>query len=452
MTMLPARVSQRPRLVLAGLSLGYFLVLLDSTIVTVALPAIGARLTGGFGGLQWVANAYLVSFAALLLSAGALADRLGGRRLFLIGGWAFAALSAACALAGSMAILIALRALLGAAGALLVPSSLALIAGRYPDPADRARALGVWAALSGSGLVAGPVVGGLLTEAFGWRAVFLVAVPIAAASALIVASSSVHTARDPGRRVDVRGQAAAVIALAALSYALIERGTSGWTSARVLAALAVFVVAAGAFVLAERSVDTPMLPPRLFHDRTFGAGLLAGALANFGLSGVLFVLSFSFQQERGYSAGLAGLAFLPLTVPTAINPIFTGRLVARIGARRPAAAGFVLMTAGAVTQAFSAGVAGSIAGLLLLGLGVSFAVPALVAGVVAAAPRDLTGLGAGALNAARQTGAVLGVAVLGTIMASGSTAQAGVRTALLAAAVTLAAGVVVVMSSLAKRP
>jgi DHA2 family methylenomycin A resistance protein-like MFS transporter len=433
-------------MVLVGLSLGYFLVLLDSTIVTVALPAIGAELAGGVSSLQWVANAYLVTFAALLLSAGALADRLGGRRVFLIGLWAFAALSAACALAGSMAMLIALRALLGAAGALLVPSSLALIAGRYPDRGERARALGVWAALSGSGLVAGPLVGGLLTEAFGWPAVFLVAVPVAGVSAVIVTRSSARSSLDRGRRVDIRGQLAAVIALAALSYALIE----GVTGPYGPAGLAVFVIAGGAFVLAERHAGAPMLPPRLFSDRAFGAGLLAGALANFGLSGILFVLSFLFQQGRGYSAGLAGLAFLPLTVPTAVNPIFTGRLVARVGARGPAVAGFALMTAGTLIQALVGGVPASIAGLLLLGVGISFALPALVTAVVAAAPRDLMGIGSGALNAARQTGAVLGVAVLGTIMAAGATTTGGVRMALLTAAGTLAAGAVVVAFALKK--
>jgi DHA2 family methylenomycin A resistance protein-like MFS transporter len=437
--------------VLVGLSLGYFLVLLDSTIVTVALPSIGSHLGGGVSSLQWVADAYLVTFAALLLSAGALADRLGGRRVFLAGLWAFAALSAACALAGSIGTLIVLRALLGVAGALLVPSSLALIAGSFPEPGERARALGLWAALSGSGLVAGPVVGGLLTEAFGWPAVFLVAVPVAGVSAVLVTRSPARSPLDRGRRVDVRGQAVAVIALAALSFALIESGDSGWRSARVLAALGVFVVAAGAFVLAERGARAPMLPPRLFRDRTFGAGLLAGTLANFGLSGVLFVLSFLFQQGRGLSAGLAGLAFLPLTVPTAVNPIFTGRLVARIGARGPAVAGFVLMVAGTLIQALAGGVPASIAGLLLLGTGVSFAIPALVTAVVAAAPGDLMGIGAGALNAARQTGAVLGVAVLGTIMATGATTTAGGRLALLVAAGTLTAGGIVAAVALDRR-
>jgi DHA2 family methylenomycin A resistance protein-like MFS transporter len=290
------------------------------------------------------------------------------------------------------------------------------------------------------------LVGGLLTEAFGWPAVFLVAVPVAGASAVIVTRSSARSSLDRGRRVDIRGQLAAVIALAALSYALIE----GVTGPYGPAGLAVFVIAGGAFVLAERHAGAPMLPPRLFSDRAFGAGLLAGALANFGLSGILFVLSFLFQQGRGYSAGLAGLAFLPLTVPTAVNPIFTGRLVARVGARGPAVAGFALMTAGTLIQALVGGVPASIAGLLLLGVGISFALPALVTAVVAAAPRDLMGIGSGALNAARQTGAVLGVAVLGTIMAAGATTTGGVRMALLTAAGTLAAGAVVVAFALKK--
>ncbi|PRY33991.1 MFS transporter [Umezawaea tangerina] len=425
-------------LLLLGLSLGYFLVLLDTTVITVALPAVGADLGGGLGALQWVSNGYPLAFAALLLTAGAWSDRHGARRVFLVGLCAFAVLSAATSVAWSVGVLIGLRALLGVAGALLVPTSLALVATAWTEPAARARATGVWAALSGTGLVAGPVAGGLLTDAFGWRSVFLVNVPVALAAVVVVARRAPETPRSSGRGTDVTGQVSAVVALGALTYGLVR---ARWSAPDVLGALAVAVLAAVVFVLAQRRPETgpvaPMLPPRLFADRTFGWGLAAGAIVNFGLSGVLFVLSLSWQGTRGYSASAAGLAFLPLTIPTALNPVLTGRLVARTGPKVPAVAGFLLMAAGTAAQAATTDPLLAALGLALLGFGVSFAIPSLMTAVLGAVPKDLAGVGGGAVNAARQTGAVLGVAVLGTLL------PAGPRTALATAAAVLVVGAVI---------
>ena len=408
---------------LLGLSLGYFLVMLDTTIVTVALPSIGGELGGGLSALQWVSNGYTLTFAALLLTAGAWSDAYGARRVFLVGLGTFAVLSGVSALAGSVGVLIALRALLGVSGALLVPTSLALIARAYPAPADRAKAMGVWAALSGTGLVAGPVLGGVLTDAFGWRAIFLVNVPVALASMAITWRAPETPRRAHG--VDLVGQVAAVAALGGLTFGLIQSGPLGWGSPQVLVALAVFVVASAIFVLASR-----MLPPLLFRSSVFSWGLVAGAIANFGLSGVLFVLSLYFQENRHYPPVLAGLAFLPLTIPTAFNPIFTGRLVARVGPRLPALAGFLMMASGTFAQ-LSSNLVVSLAGLLVLGFGVSFAIPSLVTAVVGAVPAEYAGIGAGTLNSARQTGAVLGVAVLGTLAGPGISAAVVVAASLL---------------------
>jgi MFS transporter, DHA2 family, methylenomycin A resistance protein len=457
----PPGQRQRPTgLLLLGLSLGYFLVMLDTTIVTVALPSIGTDLNGGLSGLQWVSNGYTVTFAALLLTAGALADRFGGRRVFLTGLWSFMVLSAVCATAGSVGVLVGLRAVLGVAGALLVPTSLALIATSFTDRAARARALGVWAALSGTGLVAGPVVGGLLTDSLGWRAIFLVNVPVALVSIVITTRYARETPIKAGRGLDLSGQLSAIVALGAVTYGLIQSGPAGWTAPEVVASMAVFVVAATCFVLAERRPETdghaPMLPLRMFRNHTFTAGLVAGALVNFGLSGVLFVLSLFFQEGRHYSASTAGLAFLPLTLPTAFNPIFTGRLVARVGPRWPATAGFLMMAGGTLLQAPFSGdsamdVMASTGGLLLLGFGVSFAIPSLLTAVVGSVPTDLAGIGAGALNSARQSGAVLGVAVLGALLSAGSSTAAGTRTALVAAGVLLVGGAAVVASFVGRR-
>jgi DHA2 family methylenomycin A resistance protein-like MFS transporter len=421
-----------PRL-LTGLSLGYFLVMLDTTIVTVALPALSPSLSGR----QWISNGYTLTFAAFLLTAGAWSDRVGARRIFFTGLIAFAALSLLSALSPSVPILITLRALLGIAGALLVPSSLSLIAAAYPVPAARAKAMGIWAALSGTGLVAGPLLGGALTEAFGWRAIFVVNVPVAVL-ALTLSRYAPVTPPKPGR-TDRLGQASTVVALSALTYALIE-SASGWTSPAVLTSLGVTVLSATTFAISQRRPDA-MLPRRLFQSRTFPWGLAAGAIVNFGLSGVLFVLSLYFQEARHYPPALTGLAFLPLTIPTAFNPIFTGRLVARVGPRSPALSGFLLMSSGTLIQAFSTSAALSVVALALLGFGVSLAIPSLLAATIGSVPPELAGIAGGALNASRQTGAVLGVAILGSLLNVTTTAVAlAVVSVLLLAGAAIVAG------------
>lgn len=213
------------------------------------------------------------------------------------------------------------------------------------------------------------------------------------------------------------------------------------------------VVAGAAFVLAERRPETavhaPMLPLTMFRDRTLSAGLFAGLLVDFGLSGVLFVLSLFFQEAHGHSAFTTGLFFLPLTLPTAFNPILTGRLVGRIGARKPAVAGFLMMGVGVLIQSTSTsdsvpGLVVMCAGLLVLGFGVSFAVPPLMTAVVGSVPKEQSGIASGALNSARQTGAVLGVAVLGAVIGSGTSVGSGTRLALVVAGVVLLAGAGVV--------
>ncbi|MFC4033362.1 MFS transporter [Streptomyces polygonati] len=445
----PARPDKPSRTLLIGLSLGYFMVLLDMTIVSVALPAISDYLHVGLSGLQWVTNGYTITFAALLLTAGWLSDRYGGRRVFLCGLVAFGLLSGVSAAATTLPVLVVLRLALGAAGALLLPASLAVITNAYTDPAERARAVGSWAAITGAALAAGPVVGGVLTDAVGWRAIFLINVPVALASFVITVRMAPETARKQRSGLDLSGQVSGIVALAALVYALIEGPDKGWTAAAVLGAFALTLVAAVAFVLAEtRAGDAAMLPLRMFRSRGFSAALAAGLFANFGLSGLLFVLSLFFQDGRGESSFVAGLSFLPLTLPTAFNPLYTGRLVGRIGPRRPATIGFVLMGVGALVQApFTGDSTGAVVatevGLLAFGFGVSFALPALVAGVASTVPPELAGIGAGTLNSARQIGASLGVAVLGVVLDLSSSNAAGTRWALVTGGAVLLLGALI---------
>lgn len=227
----PARTDKPSRTLLIGLSLGYFMVLLDMTIVSVALPAISSDLNVGLSGLQWVTNGYTITFAALLLTAGWLSDRYGGRRIFIWGLVTFGVLSGISAAATTLEALVVLRLALGVAGALLLPASLAVITNAYTNPADRARAVGNWAAITGAALAAGPLVGGALTDSVGWRAIFLVNVPLALVSLVITVRLAPETVRKQRSGLDVTGQLSAVVALGALVYALIEGPDKGWAPA-----------------------------------------------------------------------------------------------------------------------------------------------------------------------------------------------------------------------------
>ncbi|MEV4759807.1 MFS transporter [Micromonospora sp. NPDC049559] len=414
----PARAvppSGRGRLLL-GLSLGYFMVLLDTTVLTVALPDLARDLGGSVGGQQWAVNGYTVAFAALLLTAGAATDRYGAHRVFRAGVAAFGVLSLLSAAAPALGALVALRAALGVAGAACLPSSLALIARAYPVPAERARAMGAWAAITGVALGAGPVVGGLLVEAAGWRAVFLVNVPLAAVALALTAGSAIRCPTG-ARPIDRPGQLVACALLALGTDAIIAAGERAGTHA-LLASLA--TVGTGALLARrQRSAPAPVLPADVIRAPGVRIGLLTGAGVNFTLAGALFVLTLLLQER--FDPIRTGLAFLPLTLPTAVNPLLTGRLVARHGPRPAVLAGLALITAGTALLAGATLAHGGYpplaAGLALLGFGISFALPALVTGVVAAAPAGTAGTAGGLLNAVRQVGAALGVAVMGAPVA-----------------------------------
>ncbi|CAI6081836.1 MFS transporter [Cohnella sp. JJ-181] len=428
---------------LLGLSLGYFMVLMDTTVLGVALPAIREELGGGLSGMQWVSNAYTIVFAGLLLSMGALADRLGAKRVYTAGLAVFLAASGLCAAAPSLGALIGLRALLGVGGAALLPASLALLTQAYPEPAARARALGIWAATTGAAMAIGPVAGGLLADGPGWRFIFLINVPLAVVSLVAVTKLAGAGAERRRRGLDPAGQLTGIAAIASLAYALTEGQTRGWTSTIVLVAFGIFALAAAGFIFAESRSKAPLLPLRMLAIPAVSAGMVSGLLVNVGLSGVLFAVPLFFQEARGYSAHAAGLAMLPMTIPLAFNPIWTGRLVGRAGARKPLTGGFALCAAGVLTTAYASAAPGyfyPMIGLLLVGFGTSFAVPSLMAAVMAAVPRESAGTASGALNAARQLGATLGVVLMGALLGHAGSAAEGTRIGFLALGGVLAAG------------
>ncbi|WP_433201164.1 MFS transporter [Nocardia sp. CA-107356] len=405
---------------LLGISLGYFMVLLDMTVLSVAEPDLAASLHTSVAGLQWATTGYTVAFAALLLSAGAVADRYGAHRVFRFGTAAFGVVSLLSAFAPSLWILVALRALLGAAAAACVPASMAMISQLYPDPARRARAISTWAAISGAAVAAGPIAGGALVGLAGWRSIFVVNVPIAIVVLALSTGSAVHCARGE-RRIDWLAQLTAAVALALCTDALIAAGAqalrhTAWSLGGTALATVVFV-------FLERRSAAPVLNRDLLRAGRVRAGLFAGAAVNFALTGALFVLPLLLQQQRHLSPLLTGLAFLPLTVPFAVIPPLAGKIVARIGARRPILAGLGLLAAGGSVLAVA--VFASLAypmlalGLLLSGFGVAFALPALVTAIVNAAPPGTAGAVGGLLNAVRQVGATLGVAIMGALVTPG---------------------------------
>lgn len=340
--------------------------------------------------------------------------------MFLAGLAHFAGASALSAAAPSLLVLISFQALLGLGGALIVPATLAIIVGTFTEPAERARAVGLWSATAGLGVVTGPLLGGLLAGTLGWRSVFLLNVALVV---LVVAlSRSIReTPRTAGRGLDLAGQATGIVALGSLTYALIEGGSRGWGSALVLGAFAVSVVGAAAFVVVERRAEQPMLPLGLFANPTFSAGTLAGMVLTFSVYGQLFLLSLYFGDVLGYSASATGLAFLPLAFVTFGASLLSGRLVARAGLRVPLVAGLgslLLVVAGE-----AAPYALVLPNLLLVAFGGGLILPPATAAVVSSAPPERAGIASAVVNASRQASGVLGVALLGALAAGGPAAR-----------------------------
>ncbi|MYT32525.1 MULTISPECIES: MFS transporter [unclassified Streptomyces] len=411
----------RSRLAFAGIAAGNLLVLLDTTILNVALPDLRRSLHPAAAALPWAVDAYTVVFAGLLLAAGVFADRWGARRMYTWSLAGFAVLSVLCAAAPAAGPLIAGRALLGAAGAGLVPASLALLIALYPDPARRTRAIGAWAALSGLGAAAGPVLGGALVELGGWRLVFLVNPPIALAALLLARRLPAPPARATGgtpRALDRAGLLLSTGALGALTFGLVEAGIEGWSAPSAWAPVAAAVLALAALAAVERRAAAPVLAPALLALPRVRAALLAAAVSCFAYFGGMYLLALWLQRTYALAPLDAGLASLPLTFPVCVMPFFTGRLVARHGARPVLLAG---MTATALAGALLLLAGGRpplpllLAAELALAAAGTLSIPGAAAAVAVAAPPELTATAQGALNGIRQAGAALGVAVLGTL-------------------------------------
>ncbi len=432
------------KLTLLAASLGFALVILDVTVVNVALESIQAALGTSVTGLQWIVNAYTLVFASLLLTAGALGDRYGAKRIFIAGCALFTAASVACGMAGGMGTLIAGRMAQGLGAALCVPTSLALLTASFPDAAARARAVSVWAGVGGLALAAGPVVGGVIVDRCGWPGIFLLNLPLGLAAIWLILRHAPASAKTPERGLDLAGQALAVLALGGLTFSFVESGALGWTHPLVLSGFACMLAAGALFLLVEARGADPMLPLALFRAPAVSAACLVGLLTNFAYYGLMFVLSLFFQSAKGYTPLQAGLSFLPMTALVSVANLVSGRLAARYGPRLPMVAGQALAACGYLALSGIDGGTGYgriMVPLLAAGVGVALTVPAMTAAVFAGAQRQRAGITSGVLNAARQTGGVIGVGVFGSLVAGGATQLlAGMQVALILAGVALAVG------------
>ncbi|MEV4575631.1 MFS transporter [Nonomuraea jabiensis] len=429
--------------------LGQFMVLLDSTIVGAALPDMQQRLHTQLTGLQWIVDAYVLLVAMLLLSGGVFADRFGRKRVFLAGVVVFTAASMLCSVAPSIGWLIAGRVVQGIGAAALSPASLALLAAAHPVPQERVKAIGLWAGFSGIGLAAGPLAGGILVDAFGWPAIFLVNVPIGAAL-LLAGLRVLGESRNPDApAIDIPGTILSVLGVGALTYGLIEGGSRGWTSPAILGTFAAAVVFLAVFVVVEGRGTAPMLPLRLFRQRLFTVSNTAMVVVGFALMGSSFFFSQFFVYVQGSSILLAGLQTLPASLAMVIVSPFAGRFAARHGFRIVVTIGLALAGLGLLALGFvhaDTGYGNVWWRLAIVGIGFALTMSPLTGAAIQAVSPQEGGLASGISSTTRQIGAVLGVAVLGAIVrtrqAGGASFEAGLDSAFVAAGVVTLAGAV----------
>jgi EmrB/QacA subfamily drug resistance transporter len=402
---------------LAITSIALFMVVLDNLVVSTALPIIRVDLDATIEELEWTVNAYTLTFAVFLLTGAALGDRFGRRRMFTLGIGLFTGASAASALAPSMDALIAARAIQGIGGALVMPLTLTILSGAFP-PARRGVALGLWGAIGGVAVAAGPLVGGLVIEGIAWQWIFWLNVPVGLAL-IPLAKLRLRETHGPDKALDLAGLALVSTGLLGLVWGLINGNGHGWTSVSVVSALVGGIVLLAAFVAWELRTREPMLPMRFFRSRAFAAGNAAALLMNFGMFGAIFLLTQFFQTAQGYSPLEAGLRVLPWTLmPMVVAPI-AGALSDRIGGRTLMATGLALQAIGlawnaAVTDA-TVGYGSLVGPFVVSGIGMGMFFAPLANVVLGSVRPGEEGKASGANSAVREVGGVLGVAVLASV-------------------------------------
>ena len=408
---------------LAAVSVGLFMIMLDNTVVNVALPSMRRSLHMTLSELEWVVAGYALTFAAFMLTGGKLADYLGRRLIFMAGLAVFTGASLACGLAPNGGFLIGSRVVQGFGGALMNPATLSIITATFP-PRERGKAIGIWAGVSGKALAIGPLVGGLLTEHVNWNWIFFINVPVGIAGLLLIPlfiDESRDTSHD--QRLDVPGLATSGVGLFSLTYAFIEANHYGWGSGRILGAFAVAAVMLVAFIFLEAHQRAPMLELSLFKNRTFSGANGAMLFVGLAMFGTFFYVSLYMQNVLGYSPVQAGASFLPMTLLIIVIAPRAGALTDKVGSRWLVGGGMTLL---AVMLFYYAQLGASesfwkiLPGLLIGGIGMGLTMTPTTAAAMSAVPVDKAGVGSAVLNSARQVGGSLGIAVMGAIVASAS--------------------------------
>jgi EmrB/QacA subfamily drug resistance transporter len=407
---------------LAAVSFGLFMIMLDNTVVNVALPSIERSLHLGVSELEWVVAGYALTFGAFMLTGGKLADMLGRRAMFVAGLVVFTGASLACGLAGSASILIGARVVQGLGAALMNPSTLSIITVTFP-PRQRGTAIGIWAGVSALALAIGPLVGGIITERVNWNWIFFINVPVGVI-AIAAAFAFIDESRDTSaeQRPDVGGLVTSALGLFALTYGLIEANNDGWSSPRILGSFALALVSLAAFIALEARQRLPMLDLSLFRNRTFSGANTVMLLVALAMFGVFFYVSLFMQQVLGFSPIQAGASFLPMTVLIILIAPFAGRYSDRIGSRAFAGAGMFLLAVSLFLfsrQGIHSSFFGLLPGMLTGGTGMALTMTPTTAAAMSAVRSDKAGVGSAVLNSMRQVGGSLGIAVMGAIVASG---------------------------------
>jgi EmrB/QacA subfamily drug resistance transporter len=443
---------------LAAVSLGLFMIMLDNTVVNVALPTIQRDLGARLSELEWIVSGYALTFAAFLLTGGKLADQFGRRRVFVVGLVIFGGASLACALAPSAGFLIGARVVQGVGAALMNPATLSIISATFP-PRQRGTAIGIWVGVSATALAIGPLVGGLLTEHAGWSSIFYVNVPVGAVAVLaglLLIEESKDTSQE--QRLDLPGLVTSGLGLFSLTYGLIEANNHGWTSSRIVGAFAIAAIMLAAFVVLELRQRLPMLDLSLFRNGTFAGANTVVLLVTLAMFGIFFFVSLYMQNVLGYSAVQAGAAFLPLTLLVVLVAPIAGRVSDRVGSRALMASGMTLVA----TQLLYFSTLGAhesywalVPGMLLGGFGMPAVMTPASAAALSGVRVDKAGVGSAVLNSSRQVGGSLGIALMGAIMVheiggsrSPETFVHGLSVALMVAAAIAIAGALVAVTTI----
>lgn len=409
-----------PAMTLIVTCIGSFMLLLDTSIVTLALPKIQAELHASLPDLQWTVDAYILPFAVLMLTGGTLGDRFGRKRLFLVGLALFVIGSAISGFASTIDWLLFGRTVQGIGAAALSPGSLAVLAAAFPDPRQRAQAIGAWGGISGVALAIGPLLGGVLVQFWNWPAIFFVNVPIGLI-AFSLALSGIAESRNPqARRIDLPGQFLVIAGLTCLVMAVIESSAQGWTSPLILGLLAGAVIFLAAFLLVETRVQEPLLPLQLFRIRAFWVATTVALIVGFTALSTIFFIAQYFQQVQGYSVLGAGLRTFPISIGAFVMAPIAGAIAGRIGSRLPIVVGALLTSGALFALATTLRPDSSYASLwwilAIMGIGLGLILSPATAAVFSATPPNRTGLGSSMFTTNNELGNTLGVAVIGALV------------------------------------